>query len=148
MNRCRQADRELSELIRTTLAAAADPERAAVEQAYMKSAMPIFGRSAATDLKVLLRPLLAAYRPADRSAWESTIPGSVGCAPRHREERYAAIALAASIGLAGPGRTQECFDLLPWHLIVDRGVVGLRRWGGRTPASAEWWRATGRGDHR
>ncbi len=86
------ADRELIELIRTTLAAAADPERAAIQQAYMKSAMPYFGIGS-PELKVLLRPLFAAYRPADRGAWESTIR-ELWDGATHREERYAAIALA------------------------------------------------------
>jgi 3-methyladenine DNA glycosylase AlkD len=86
------ADRELIELIRTTLAAAGDPDVAVTQQAYMKSAMPYFGIGS-PRLKVLLRPLLAAYRPADRSAWESTIR-TLWDGATHREERYAATALA------------------------------------------------------
>ncbi len=109
-----KADRELIELIRATLAPAGDPEAAAIQQAYMKSAMPYFGISAA-QLKVLLRPLLAAYRPADRSAWESTIR-ELWDEATHREERYAATALARHrVGRAwqDPGMLE-----LYRHLIV------------------------------
>ena len=108
------ADRELIELIRTTLAAAGDPERAAIQQAYMKSAMPYFGIGS-PQLKVLLRPLFAAYRPADSGAWESTIRGLWDGAT-HREERYDAIALARHrVGRAW--RDPGLLDLYR-HLIV------------------------------
>jgi 3-methyladenine DNA glycosylase AlkD len=92
MERMPPADRELILLIRTTLAAAGDPDVAVTQQAYMKSAMPYFGIGS-PRLKVLLRPLLAAYRPADRTAWESTIR-ELWDGATHREERYAATALA------------------------------------------------------
>jgi len=86
------ADRELVETVRTTLAGAGDPERAAAQQAYMKSAMPCRG-IAAPELRRLLRPLLAAYEPTDRDAWETTVR-ELWDGATHREERYVAIALA------------------------------------------------------
>ena len=108
------ADRELIELIRASLAAAADPERAAIQQAYMKSAMPYFGIGS-PELKVVLRPLLAAYRPADRGAWESTIR-ELWDGATHREERYAATALARH-RVARAWRDPGMLDLYR-HLIV------------------------------
>lgn len=82
----------LADLIRAALAAAGDPVRAESQQRYMKSAMPYRGLSA-PELKRLLRPLLAAYQPASRSAWDSTVrdlwDGAI-----HREEWYAALAVA------------------------------------------------------
>ena len=108
------ADREVIELIRASMAAAADPERAAIQQAYMKSAMPYFGIGS-PELKVLLRPLLAAYRPADRGAWEWTIR-ELWDGATHREERYAATALARHrVGRAW--RDPRMLDLYR-HLIV------------------------------
>ena len=113
------ADRELIELIRTILAAAADPERAAIQQAYMKSAMPYFGIGS-PELKVLLRPLFAACRPADRGAWESTIR-ELWDGATHREERYAAIGLARHrVGRA-------------WQ---DPGMLGLYR---HLIVTGAWW---------
>jgi hypothetical protein len=49
--------------IRSALAGAGDPVRAEGQQRYMKSAMPYRGLTS-PQLRVLLRPLLAAYEPA------------------------------------------------------------------------------------
>ena len=87
-----RADRDLVETVRTTLAGAGDPERAAAQQAYMKSALPFRG-IAAPELRRLLRPLLAAYQPPQRDAWEATVR-ELWDGATHREERYAAIAVA------------------------------------------------------
>ena len=87
-----RADRDLVETVRATLAGAGDPERAAAQQAYMKSALPFRG-IAAPELRRLLRPLLAAYQPSQRDAWEATVR-ELWDGATHREERYAAIAVA------------------------------------------------------
>jgi 3-methyladenine DNA glycosylase AlkD len=87
-----RADRDLVETVRTTLAGAGDPERAAAQQTYMKSAMPFRG-IAAPELRQLLRPLLAAYEPTQRDAWEATVR-ELWDGATHREERYASIAIA------------------------------------------------------
>jgi 3-methyladenine DNA glycosylase AlkD len=71
---------------------AGDPEVAVAQQAYMKSAMPYYGVTA-PRLKQALRPVLATYAPADRATWEATVRGLWDGAT-HREERYAALALA------------------------------------------------------
>ena len=58
----------------------------------MKSAMPYYGITA-PRLKQTLRPVLAAYAPSDRATWEATVR-ELWDAATHREERYAATALA------------------------------------------------------
>jgi 3-methyladenine DNA glycosylase AlkD len=79
--------------IRSTLAAAGDPVRAAGQQAYMKSAMPYHGITA-PELRRLLRPLLSDpdLRLRDRASWEATVR-ELWDEATHREERYAATAL-------------------------------------------------------
>jgi 3-methyladenine DNA glycosylase AlkD len=105
---------ELVAAVRAALAAGGDPERAAQQQRYMKSALPYRGY-AAPELKALLRPLLASYRPEDRSTWEAAVR-SLWDEAAYREERYAAIAVArhrrARVWLA-----PESVPLLR-HLIV------------------------------
>ena len=83
---------DLVTAVRAALAAGGDPERAAQQQRYMKSALPYRGYSA-PELKALLRPLLASYQPTGRAAWEATVR-SLWDDATHREERYAAIAVA------------------------------------------------------
>ena len=58
----------------------------------MKSAMPYHGVTA-PRLKQALRPILATYAPVDRAAWEDTVR-ELWDGATHREERYAATALA------------------------------------------------------
>ena len=85
-------DHHLVLAIRTALAGAGDAERAIGQQRYMKSAMPYRGLTS-PQLKALLRPLLASYPPQDRATWEATVR-ELWDGATHREERYAAIALA------------------------------------------------------
>ncbi|KRF28879.1 DNA alkylation repair protein [Phycicoccus sp. Soil802] len=79
--------------IRAALAATGDPERAAAQQAYMRSQMPYRGITA-PELKTLLRPILAdpAHRIAERGEWERAVR-DLWDGATHREERYAATAL-------------------------------------------------------
>lgn len=85
-------DATLVEQIRSSLAAAGDRERAAGQQAYMKSAMPFHGVTS-PELKRIVNPLLRAHAPADRAIWEGTVR-ELWDGATHREERYAALALA------------------------------------------------------
>lgn len=78
-------------VVRDGLAAAGDPARAVQQQAYMKSAMPYHGLTAA-ELKALLRPILVEHRFEERAEWETTARLLWDVAT-HREERYAAVAL-------------------------------------------------------
>ncbi len=90
------ADADLVAGIRAALAEAGDPEIAAGQQAYMKSAMPYHGVPA-PRLKAVLRPLLTPYTPPDRDTWEATVL-ELWDGATHREERYAATALARHRG--------------------------------------------------
>lgn len=108
------ADHTLIREIRTALSAAGDPEKAVGQQAYMKSELPYHG-IAAPDLKRLLRPILALYEPESRDAHEATVR-TLWDEVTHREEWYAAIALARH-RLARPWLDAESLPL--WrHLIV------------------------------
>ena len=83
----------LVDAVRTALARGGDPERAAGQQAYMKSSMPYRGLTS-PELRALLRPVLAdpALAPSSRERWEADVRGLWDDAA-YREERYAAIAL-------------------------------------------------------
>jgi 3-methyladenine DNA glycosylase AlkD len=100
--------------LRVELAAAGEPRRAADQQRYMKSAMPYYGITA-SDLRVLLRPHLKAFAPADRDEWETTVRTWWDEAT-HREERYAALALARH-RVARPWQDVVSLDL-DRHLVV------------------------------
>jgi 3-methyladenine DNA glycosylase AlkD len=82
----------LLEEVRAVLAAAGDPERAAGQQRYMKSAMPYHGVTM-PELRRVLRPFLAVYEPTDRAAHEATVL-ALWEGAEFREERYAALAFA------------------------------------------------------
>ena len=77
--------------IRTALAAVGDADRAARQQAYMKSALPYRGLSA-PELARLLRPIRLEHRLAARTAWEAAAR-ELWDGATYREEWYAAIAL-------------------------------------------------------
>ncbi|MCD4535446.1 DNA alkylation repair protein [Nocardioides sp. cx-169] len=85
-------DRDLVESVRAALAAAGDAERARAQQAYMKSEMRYRGIGA-PELRKVLRPLLALYRPASREEWAATVR-TLWDEAGYREERYAALAVA------------------------------------------------------
>lgn len=78
--------------VRTLLAQNGDPERAAGQQRYMKSAMPYHGITS-PQLRTLLRPVLAGWRPASRTDWEGSVR-ELWDQATHREQRYAAVRLA------------------------------------------------------
>jgi len=80
---------EISRLLRET----GDPERAVQQQRYMKSELPFYGVTL-SQLRPMLRPLIRQWHP-ERDEWEATIL-SLYDAATHREERYAALALARS----------------------------------------------------
>jgi 3-methyladenine DNA glycosylase AlkD len=138
----------LPERIRADLAAAGDPDRAVGQQAYMRSEMPFHG-VAAPELRAVLRPHLAAYAPADRAAWEHDVR-ELWDGATHREERYAAIALArhrlarswqdvASLDLdrhlVVTGAWWDLVDPVASHLV---GGVLLSHRTGATPVVRAW----------
>lgn len=85
-------DKELVEAVRRGLAEAADPDRALAMRAYMKSAMPFHGVPALAARRVF-RATLRAHPVADRETWTDTVR-ELWDGATHREERYAALALA------------------------------------------------------
>lgn len=103
--------------VREALAEAADPARAAGQQAYMKSAMPFRGLTSPM-LRATLRPLLAdpAHRLADRAEWEAALRCLWDDAA-YREERYAALALAGHRTYRAWAREVASVPLLR-HLVV------------------------------
>ena len=75
----------VQESIREALAAHADPERAAAQQAYMRSKMPFYGLPMSVVRREVRRAVQAPVTPSDvRLLWDEAT---------HREERYAAITL-------------------------------------------------------
>ena len=80
----------------------------------MKSEMPYFGITS-PRLKVVLRPFLKAYSPADRAAHEATLL-ALWDGATHREERYAVIAFAKH-RLARPWLDPDALGLHR-HLVV------------------------------
>jgi len=106
-------DLQLIDDIRAALRAAADPSRAADMQAYMKSALPFLG-VAKPARTAALRPVLL-RAPADRATWEATVRALYDGAG-YREERYAALALAAA-KVARPWHDPDLVPLLE-HLVV------------------------------
>lgn len=127
------ANEALVTAIRHRLAAHGDPTRAVAQQAYMKSSMPFRGITA-PDLRRLMRSVLAdgVDAPASREQWESTIR-TLWDGATHREERYAALAVARHAG-ARPSRAAGALDLYrhlvetgAWWDLVDEVATHLVR---------------------
>ena len=111
-----EVDGELQRVVRAALAAHADPERAAAQQRYMRSAMPFYG----VPLPVVRREVRRVVGewpglPAIRHLWDEA---------SHREERYAAIAIM---------RLPVC---RPWTRDPTTGYLDLLR---HLITSAAWW---------
>lgn len=77
--------------VRTALAEAADPDKAAPMQAYMKSTMPYLGVPKPVRAKAVKAPFVDHPLP-DRAAWEKAVR-TLWHDADYREERYAAIDL-------------------------------------------------------
>jgi len=82
---------KLVSALRSELAAAGDPERAAGQQRYMKSAMPYRGVRM-PEVTRICRAIFAEHRLPDRTSWESAVR-TLWDEASFREERYAAITL-------------------------------------------------------
>jgi 3-methyladenine DNA glycosylase AlkD len=100
--------------VRRRLREAGDATKAAQMQAYMKSALPFHG-VASPDCRVIMREVLAAHDLPDRAAWLATVLALWDDAG-HREERYAALAVAKDRRYAGH-RGPDCIPLYR-HLVV------------------------------
>jgi 3-methyladenine DNA glycosylase AlkD len=79
--------------MRSSLAAAADPERAPRMQAYMKSDMPYRGISA-PDMRAIAKRVIADHPLESCADWRAAVL-ELWRGARFREERYAAIELLA-----------------------------------------------------
>jgi len=115
--------RGLIRALRRALRAAADPAKAPAMQAYMKSQMPYLGVRAA-PLRQAVRPLFAARRLESFEEWRETIL-TLWRGAEYREERYAAIELAAHPAYR-PFQTLEALPLYEemivsgaWWDLVD-----------------------------
>lgn len=140
----------LAAAVRHALAGAGDPDRAAGQQAYMKSAIPYRGLTSA-QLRTLLRPLLTdpALAPTTRAEWEESVH-ALWDAPEYREERYAALAVTghrAARGWQDPGALGLYRHLVEtgawWDLVdpvaADRvGPILLRHREVVTPTIRSW----------
>jgi len=109
----------LIEAIRSALAAHGDPARAADQQRYMKSAMPYHGVVTA-DVRRLTAVHVAAHRREleSRHDWEDTLR-ALWDGATHREERYAALAIARH-RLSRPHRATSNLPL--WRHFVETGA--------------------------
>jgi 3-methyladenine DNA glycosylase AlkD len=85
-------DEALLAVLRSGLAAAADPAQAEPMRAYMKSAMPYLGVKAPA-LRRVCGAVFSAHTLTSYAGWEATIR-ALWREARYREERYAAIELA------------------------------------------------------
>lgn len=134
--------------VRAVLVGAGDPERAAQQQAYMKSDLPYVGLGAPA-LRALLRPLLVEHRFVDRAQWEAAVLELWEDAT-HREEWYAAVALLrdrAYRAWLDPGLLQLLEHLVrtgAWWDVVDEiashlvGQVLLDHREAATPRMDAW----------
>ncbi|MGC0272484.1 DNA alkylation repair protein [Pseudactinotalea sp. Z1739] len=83
---------DLVAAVRAQLARAADPARAVAQQRYMKSALPFHGVAMA-QVRRIVRDLAGAHPITTAAQWEATVR-ALWDGATHREERYAATALA------------------------------------------------------
>ena len=100
--------------VRHRLREAGDAMKAAQMQAYMKSALPFHGVSS-PDCRVIMRDVLATHPLPDRATWLATVLALWDDAG-HREERYAALAVAKDRRYAG--HRDPAVLTLYQHLVV------------------------------
>lgn len=113
------ANHDLVQAVRAALEAGADPDRAAGQQRYMKSAMPYYGLTS-PELKAALGPLLRdpGFAMGSRDEWAATVE-ALWDGATHREQWYAAIALARH----RPYRAWVDSDAMPlWERLIRDGA--------------------------
>jgi 3-methyladenine DNA glycosylase AlkD len=141
--------RDLLDAVRAGLRAVADPTRAPVMQAYMKSTMPFYGVPAPGQ-KALFKITFSTYPLPDRATWLRAVE-LLWRTAAHREERYAAIALSGYPAYAPyqhvdlvTGLYAELVSTGAWWDYVDE--IAIRRIGpilraepgAVTPIMREW----------
>ena len=128
--------------IQHALQAVGDPERAVQQQAYMKSAMPYRGVPTDGVRRIVAAEIdRPAHRLAERADWEAAVLG-LWDAATHREERYAAIAIArhraahrfradGALGmyryLVATGAWWDLVDEVATHLVRDELLAAPER---------------------
>ena len=113
------ADTRLIRTVRQALRAAADPAKAPIMQAYMKSEMPYRGVQS-TPLRQAMRPLFAAHSIETFEDWRDTVL-TLWREARYREERYAATGFPRVFYLRYHGY-RKFFPL--WALARFRNLQG------------------------
>ena len=108
----------LADELDRALAAHANPERAAAQQRYMKSAMPYYGLSMPETRRVVGR-VLAEHPQASADEWRASV-ADVWDAATHREQWYAAIALLRH-------RSAREWATEPANLTLIRRLIVSRR---------------------
>lgn len=142
------ADGDLVESLRQRMRADGNPDRAAGAQAYMKSAMPFHGL-ALGDVRRMVREVARTHPIRDRERWEATVR-ALWDGATHREERYAATALArhpAASAWQDPGALELYRHMVvtgAWWDLVDEiashlvgGIVASHR-EAATPVMGLW----------
>jgi 3-methyladenine DNA glycosylase AlkD len=119
-----RGDRALVDAVRRRLRAAADPAKAPGMQAYMKSAMPYLGVQAPAQRRIF-RAVFADHPVGSFTTWRATVL-ALWREAGHREERYAAIALACDrryrahrTSMAALPLYQELIVTGAWWDLVD-----------------------------
>jgi len=122
---------DLATSLRTALAEAADPARAAGMRAYMKSAMPYLGVSA-VPLRQVCRVLFKGLAWPDSESWQRAVL-TIWRRAEFREERYAAIELTG-VKAARPFQSRAALPMYEemivtgaWWDFVD-AIAGQRLW--------------------
>ena len=105
--------------VRAALAGAGDPERAAGQQAYMKSSMPYRGLTSGSCGPCCGRCSPTRRWPRRRGRPGRRTCGRCGTTRRHREERYAALAVTAHRA-ARPWQDPEALGL--YRHLVETGA--------------------------
>jgi 3-methyladenine DNA glycosylase AlkD len=101
--------------LRVELIAASDSDRAAQQQAYMKSEMPYHGVTA-PKVGAICKEVFAPLSFADRKAWEKEVR-AIWDGAKFREERYCAVALT-DVKQARPFQTPDAMPLYE-KMIVE-----------------------------
>jgi 3-methyladenine DNA glycosylase AlkD len=122
---------ELTAAVSAALVAVADPDKAPVMQAYMKSAMPFLGVPKPVRDRALA-PVFETHPLPDAVTWQAAVLG-LWRGATYREQRYAAIALSGHRSYRGHQRTDALgmYDELvvsgAWWDYVDE--IAARRVG-------------------
>ena len=100
--------------LRVKLIAASDPDRAAQQQAYMKSEMPYHGVTA-PKVAAICKETFAPLSFGKREAWEKEVR-AIWDGSKFREERYCAVALTG-VKQARPFQTPEAMPLYETMIV-------------------------------